>query len=86
MCTKVEYDEQTMIQTFYYDFTQEVDESLIGPEIINGLKSSMVNELKGPNNKDNEERIRDGVTFLYVYRSNNNKVLYKIKIDASDFD
>ena len=86
MCTKVEYDEQTMIQTFYYDFTQEVDESLIRPEIINGLKSNMVNELKGPNNKDNEERIRDGVTFLYVYRSINNKVLYKIKIDASDFD
>ena len=43
----------------------------------------MVNALKGT---DNEERIRDGVTFIYVYRSISKKVLYKIKIDASDFD
>ncbi len=86
MFTKVEYDENKMVQTFYYDYTQEVDESLIRPEIINALKSNMVNELKGPNNKDNEERIRDGVTFLYVYRSINKKVLYNIKIDVSDFD
>lgn len=86
MFTKVEYDENKMVQTFYYDYTQEVDESLIRPEIINALKSNMVNELKGPNNNDNEERIRDGVTFLYVYRSINKKVLYNIKIDVSDFD
>lgn len=83
MCTKVEYDEETMIQTFYYDFTQEVDASSTRPEIIENLKSKMVNALKGT---DNEERIRDGVTFIFVYRSINKKVLYKIKIDASDFD
>lgn len=83
MFTKVEYDDQTRIQTFYYDFTQDVDESLTRPEIIDNLKSKMVNALKGT---DNEERIRDGVTFIYVYRSISKKVLYKIKIDASDFD
>lgn len=86
MFTKVEYDENNMVQTFYYDFTQEVDESLISHEIINNLKRNMVNEFKKPDNKDNEERIRNGVTFLYIYRSINKKVLYKIKIDASDFD
>ena len=81
MFTTVEYDEETKIQTFYYDFTRDIDESMIKPEIIDQLKGNMVNALK---NTNNEARINAGVTFLYVYRSIEKKVLYEILINAND--
>lgn len=81
MFTKVEYDEETKIQTFYYDFTRDIDESMVKPEIIAQLKGNMVNALK---NTNNETRINAGVTFLYVYRSIEKKILYEIRINAND--
>ncbi len=80
--TKVEYDERTKVQTFYYRFTQEVDESLITKEIVQQLKSSMVAELK--KNANNVKRIKSGMSFHYIYFSVDDRRLYEIKINAND--
>ena len=84
MWTKVEYNEATKVETFYYKFTQEVDESLISPENISILKRNMVAAYSNPQNASNAKRIKSGVTFVYVYKSINDKVLYKITIDSID--
>lgn len=81
MFTKVEYDDNTMVQTFYYEFTRDFDESLITQDIISQLKGNMVNALKGT---DSEDRLNAGVTYLYVYRSIDKEKLYEIQIKASD--
>ena len=81
MFTKVEYDEETMVQTFYYDFTRDIDESLITQDNISQMKGNMVNALKGTNSED---RLNAGVTYLYVYRSIDKEKLYQIQIKASD--
>ena len=84
MFTKVEYDENKRVQTFYYDFTREVDESMITPDVVATLKNNMVEAFK--NGATDLKRIKAGVTYLYVYRSVNKRKLYDIKIDASDFE
>jgi len=81
MFTKVEYDDKTMVQTFYYDFTRDLDESLITQDNISQMKENMVNALKGTNSED---RLNAGVTYLYVYRSIDKEKLYEIQITASD--
>lgn len=81
MFTKVEYDDKTKVQTFYYDFTRDIDESLITQDNINQLKGNMVNALKGTNSED---RLNAGVTYLYVYRSIDKEKLYEIRIIAND--
>ena len=81
MFTKVEYDEKTMVQTFYYDFTRDIDESLITHDNISQMKGNMVNALKGTNSED---RLNAGVTYLYVYRSIDKEKLYEIQITAND--
>ena len=80
--TRVDYDECTKIQTFYYRFTQEVDENLITTEVIQKLKFNMVSALKKDAN--NVRRLKAGITFLYVYYSIDNKCLYEIKINSND--
>lgn len=83
MLTKVEYNEKSKVETFYYDFTRDVDKALITSENISQLKENMINALKGT---DSEERLKAGVTFLYVYRSLDNIKLYDIRIKASDLE
>ena len=68
--THVSYDEATNTQTFYYDYTQEIDESVITAEFINQRKALMIQALKD--------------TYLYVYRSVGGRVLYQIQIDSDD--
>jgi hypothetical protein len=80
--TKVEYDERTKVQTFYYRFTQEVDENLISKEKINQLKSDMVSALK--NSPNNIKRLNSGMAFLYIYYSVDNRKLYEISINSND--
>jgi len=79
--TKVVYDENTKVQTFYYEFTKEVDESLITTSAINQEKNDMIVALRGTKN---EKKIKAGVTDLYVYKSLEDKTLYEIKIDSTD--
>ena len=78
--THVSYDEATNTQTFYYDYTQEIDESVITAEFINQRKALMIQALKD----GNTERLEAGVTYLYVYRSVGGRVLYQIQIDSDD--
>lgn len=82
--TKVEYDNRTKVQTFYYRFTQAVDENLINKEVINHLKSNMVSALK--KNANNVKRLKAGMTFLYVYFSVDKRKLYEIKINSNDIN
>jgi len=82
--TKIEYNEDTKVQTFYYRFTQEVDKNLVTPEVLTQLKSNMVEALKkSPNNI---RRLNAGMTFLYVYYSVDGRKLYNIKIDSKDIN
>lgn len=81
MFTKIEYDDKTMVQTCYYDFTQDVDESMITKDNISRLKENMVEYLKGT---DCEEILKAGVVYRYVYRSVDKKKLYEIQISAND--
>ena len=80
--TKVEYDDNTKVQTFHYRFTQEIDESMLTKDIIKQLKTNVVSGIK--NSPNSVRRINAGVTFLYVYYSIDNKRLYEIKIDSND--
>lgn len=80
--TKVKYDDRTNVQTFYYRFTQEVDESQITKGTIRQLKSNMVAEVK--NSTNNVIRLKAGMSFLYVYYSYDNRRLYEIIINAND--
>lgn len=81
MFSRVAYDETTMTQTFYYDFTQEIEESAITTEFINQRKALLLQVLK---EQGNTERLEAGVTYLYIYRSVDGRVLYKIHIDSED--
>ena len=83
LCVKVEYNEETKVQTFYYEFTRAVDEGAITQEIINQMKEQMVIALKETNSVD---RLKAGVTYLYVYSSKEKKKLYEIKIQARDLN
>jgi len=80
--TKVEYNNRTKVQTFYYRFTQEVDERMITKNVLQKLKSNMVSVIKKDAN--NVRRLNAGMTFLYVYYSNDNKRLYSITINSND--
>lgn len=80
--TKVEYDDNTKVQTFHYRFTQEIDESMLTKDVIRQLKTNVVSGIK--NSPNSVRRINAGVTFLYVYYSIDNKRLYEIKIDSKD--
>lgn len=82
--TKIEYDNRTKVQTFYYRFTQAVDENLINKEVISRLKSNMVSALK--KNVNNVKRLKAGMTFLYVYYSVDKRKLYEIKINSNDIN
>lgn len=82
LCTKVKYDDHTKVQTFYYRFTQEVDESMITTEVIQQLKINMVSELKKDAN--NVRRLKAGMKFRYIYYSIDNRQLYKIIINSND--
>ena len=80
--TKVEYDDNTKVQTFHYRFTQVIDESMLTKDVIRQLKTNVVSGIK--NSPNSVRRINAGVTFLYVYYSIDNKRLYEIKIDSKD--
>jgi predicted Zn-dependent protease len=80
--TKVEYDDNTKVQTFHYRFTQEIDESMLTKDVIKKLKTNVVSGIK--NSPNSVRRINAGVTFLYIYSSIENKKLYEIKIDSKD--
>ena len=80
--TKVEYDDNTKVQTFHYRFTQEIDERMLTKDVIRQLKTNVVSGIK--NSPNSVRRINAGVTFLYVYYSIDNKRLYEIKIDSND--
>lgn len=82
--TKVEYNENTKLQTFYYRFTQEVDESLVTKDVINQLKANMVSVLQ--NDQNNVMRLNAGMTFLYVYYSVDGRRMYDIKISSKDIN
>ncbi len=82
--TKVEYNEKTRVQTFSYRFTQEIDESLITEENIQPLKAKMVYALV--NSPNSLKRLNAGVTYLYRYHSVDDRKLYEIKIDSSNFN
>ena len=82
LCTQIEYDENTKVQTFHYRFTQEVDENMISKEVIGQLKSNMISALKKDAN--NIKRLNAGMVFLYIYYSIENRKLYEIKIDTND--
>ena len=80
--TRVEYEKNSKVQTFYYRLTQEIDESLITKDVINQLKSNVVSGIK--NSPNSVRRINAGVTFLYIYFSVENKKLYEININSND--
>jgi len=82
--TKVEYNEITKVQTFYYRFTQEVDESMVSNEVISQLKTQMVSVMR--NDQNNVRRLNAGMTFLYIYYSVDGRRLYDIKIDSKDIN
>ena len=84
MNTKVEYNEITKVQTFYYRFTQEVDESMVSNEVISQLKTQMVSVMR--NDQNNVRRLNAGMTFLYIYYSVDGRRLYDIKIDSKDIN
>ncbi|MCH5328112.1 MAG: sel1 repeat family protein [Coprobacter sp.] len=78
--TKVEYDELSNTQTFYYIILGEVDENLITKENIEIMKDNMIHALTSKQNK----RFSAGMTYLYIYKSEDNKKLYEIKINKND--
>ena len=80
--TKVDYNEKTKVQTFYYRLTQNVDASLLSKDAISQLKSNMVSAIK--NIPNTIERLNAGMTYLYIYYSMDNKRLYDIVINQSD--
>lgn len=80
--TKVEYDDNTKVQTFHCRFTQVIDESMLTKDVIRQLKTNVVSGIK--NSPNSVRRINAGVTFLYIYSSIENKKLYEIKIDSKD--
>lgn len=80
--TKVEYNEKTKVQTFYYRLTRNVDASLLSKEVRSQLKSNMVSAIK--NSPNTIERLNAGMTYLYIYNSMDNKRLYDIVINQSD--
>ncbi len=82
--TKIEYNERTKVQTFYYRFTQEVDESMVTNEVISQLKTQMVSVLR--NDQNNVRRLNAGMTFLYVYNSVDGRRLYEIEINSNDIN
>jgi hypothetical protein len=84
LCTQIEYDEKTKVQTFRYRFTQEVDESMVTKDLIRQLKTNVVSGIK--NSPNNLKRLNAGMTLLYVYYSIDNKKLYEIKIDSKDIN
>ena len=81
--TKVDYDTHTKIQSFYYQYTQDVDERMITPYLINQRKENMKNALR--QNPKSMARVNAGMTYLYVYFSRNNTILYSIMINKTDF-
>lgn len=83
MGSKVEYNEQTKVETFYFDYTIEIEESWITDENIGKLKANMIDMLNAGSSKD-KERLNAGMTYLYIYRSIEGKKLYEIRIDAND--
>lgn len=80
----VSYDEATMTQIFYYDFTKVIDESIITPEFINQCKKNIIQTMENMDEYNTTNRLRAGVTDLFVYRSVDGRVLYKIQIDSYD--
>ena len=84
LCTQVEYNDNTKVQTFHYRFTQKVDESMVSKEVIQQLKSNMISALKKDAN--NIIRLKAGMVFLYIYYSIDNRKLYEIKIDTNDLN
>ena len=83
MWTKVEYDRATKTERFYYKLTQPVDERIITPSVLNQLKTNMKNALR--QNSSSIKRVNAGMTYLYLYYSSDNRKLYEIKINKSDF-
>ena len=80
--TKVEYNDKTKVQTFYYRLTQDIDASVLSKEVISQLKSNMVSAIK--NSPNTIERLNAGMTYLYIYYSKENKRLYDIVINQND--
>ena len=84
LLTRVDYQPKTKVQTFYYNYTQVVEESMIAPVRICELKNNMVEAIRI--DSSNVERMKAGLILHYVYRSIDKKVLYEITIDKTDLD
>lgn len=78
--TKVEYDSIANIESFYYTIIGEIDKSQINAENIAQLKENMVKALLAQTPK----RLTEGMTYHYIYQSENNDKLYEIKIHKND--
>lgn len=83
MWTKVEYDRATKTERFYYRLTQPVDERTITSAVLYQLKGNMKNAMR--QNPNSMKRVNAGMTYLYLYYSSDNRKLYEIRIDKSDF-
>lgn len=83
MWIKLEYDSNTKIEKFYYRFTEDVDTSLITSSRIRQSKELMKSALQ--QNAGSMARINAGMTYLYIYSSKDNRKLYEIRINKSDF-
>ena len=81
--TKVEYDRDTKTERFYYRFAVDVDKQTISNSAIEQAKDGMKSALL--KNSGSMARINAGMTYLYIYCSKDNKVLYEIRIEKSDF-
>ena len=79
----IEYDENKLIQTFSYKYTQEIDKSLITDESLKALKGNIIAELE---QTGGVKRIQMGVTYIYKYYDVNDRLLYEIKIQSSDLN
>lgn len=83
MWIKLEYDSNTKIERFYYRFTEDVDTSLITSSRIRQSKELMKSALQ--QNAGSMARINAGMTYLYIYSSKDNRKLYEVRINKSDF-
>lgn len=78
--TKVEYDSISNVESFYYTILGEIDKNQINEEKIEQLKENMLKALLAQPHK----RLTEGMTYLYIYQSEDKKKLYEIRINKSD--
>lgn len=81
LLTEVTYDSKTMIQTFNYAFTQEIDSKKITSTFLEQRKNLMMQKLLEEGDVD---RLQAGVKYNYVYKTMDGITLYHIVIDFND--